>query len=371
MEYSGRTPQFGRYFQHNDLPRLFSTCNDGSPVGVPCNPPADIANNLPVPPYSVVTDASLLATLHNYPNLILWMSGHRHLNTVTPQPAPGSKGPEYGFWEVETASLRDFPQGFRTFDIMRNDNNTVSIFVTNVDPAAQGTSPAMKSRGYAMGAAKISQGSLTDTTSHVYNAELIKPLAAPYTMTVIVSGTGTVKFGPYYPATCTSGSPCAPVAYLPGTRVTLTATQPAGYAFAGWSTCGSAPTCTMEMNSDVTVTATFTKAPTLVVTPTYKNFGNVHRGQRAAADFTIRNTAAKGAADLIMGTIAVSQTDSGQFVLVTGMDGCSGKTIKTGKSCTFRVSFRPSLTNTRSGMVTIPSNDPASPITIPLTGVGK
>ena len=164
------------------IPMFFSTCNDGkSGIGVPCPAPTPIVNNDPVPPYSVVTDYTLLETLHNYSNLILWMSGHRHINTVTPQPAPTGKGPEFGFWEVETASLRDFPQTFRTFQITRNDNNTVSILITNVDPAVQTGSPAYKSRGAAIGAYRIATGEagLTDTTSHVYNAELVKPLAAP------------------------------------------------------------------------------------------------------------------------------------------------------------------------------------------------
>ena len=206
----------------------------------------------------------LLQTLHNYSNLILWISGHRHINTVTPQPAPAGKGPEFGFWEVETSSLRDFPQQFRTFEIVRNDNNTVSIFVTDVDPAVQGGSPAAKSRGYAIGANRISAGALynglTDTTSHVYNAELIKPLASPYTITVNVTGPGTVKMGPYQAATCTASSPCS-AAYLPGTQVTLAATAAPGAAFAGWSTCMGTSTCNITMTSDVTVTATFTGAP--------------------------------------------------------------------------------------------------------------
>ena len=135
------------------IPLFISTCNDGStPVGVPCQAPgAPIANNDPVPPYSVVTDAMLLQTLHNYSNVILWISGHRHINTVTPQPGPS---PEFGFWEVETSSLRDHPQQFRTFNIVRNAENTVSIFVTNVDPAVQGDSPAAKSRGYGIAAAQ-------------------------------------------------------------------------------------------------------------------------------------------------------------------------------------------------------------------------
>ena len=125
------------------------------------------------------TEATLLATLHNYPNLILWISGHRHVNVVTPQPAPAGKGPEHSFWEVETASLRDFPQQFRTFDIRRNSDNTISIIVTNVDPAVAAGSPAAKSRGYAIGAARIfgaTAAILADTTSHAYNAELVKQL---------------------------------------------------------------------------------------------------------------------------------------------------------------------------------------------------
>ncbi len=152
----------------------------------------------PLTPYNVVTDEMLLATLHNYPNLILWIAGHRHINTVTPQPAPAPKGPECGFWEVETSSLRDFPQEFRTFKIVRNSNNTISIFVTDVDPAVQDDpavqpgSPAAKSRGYAIGANRIAAGTpnaFTDTTSHVYNAELVKPLSTE--MQAIIANYGS------------------------------------------------------------------------------------------------------------------------------------------------------------------------------------
>jgi hypothetical protein len=115
--------------------------------------------------------------------LILWAAGHRHLNTVTPQPydsSISSQGPENSFWEVETASLRDFPQQMRTFDIRRNSDNTISIFVTNVDTAVSDGSPAAKSRDYAIGAARIFGASpevLANTSSQVYNAELVKQLS--------------------------------------------------------------------------------------------------------------------------------------------------------------------------------------------------
>jgi hypothetical protein len=131
---------------------------------------------------SVVTDAQLLTLLHGFPNLMLWISGHRHINVVTPQPYNSddpADQPEKNFWEVETASLRDFPQHLRTFDIRRNADNTVSIIATNVDPAVSPGSPAAKSRDYAVGASRIfnaTSKSIADDTSHACNVELVKQL---------------------------------------------------------------------------------------------------------------------------------------------------------------------------------------------------
>lgn len=148
---------------------------------------------------SAITDASLLAVLHNYPNLIMWMSGHRHVNTVTPQPfnvADPNDHPENSFWVVETASLRDFPQQFRTFEIRRNSDNNISIVITNVAPAVSEGSPAAKSRGYAVGTSRIfgSDDTATPptralTSSQSYNAELVKQLTP--TMQGIIATKGT------------------------------------------------------------------------------------------------------------------------------------------------------------------------------------
>jgi hypothetical protein len=131
-------------------------------------------------PTSLVDDLSLLAILHNYPNLMLWMAGHRHVNVVTAQPSSDPVNhPEESFWEVETASLRDFPQQLRTFDIRRNSDNTISIIVTDVDPAVRAGSPAATSRGYAIAAGRLfgTPPTITDATSHAYNAELVKQLS--------------------------------------------------------------------------------------------------------------------------------------------------------------------------------------------------
>ena len=165
------------------------------------------------------TLAELVDTLRAAPNLLLWIAGHRHVNTVKAIRAVDRSLPEHGFWQVETCSLRDFPQQFRTFEIFLNSDDSVSIVTLNVDPAVADGTPAAKSRKYAVAAQQIVHQDLhpnaqnvtsmygmdvqlvdpsraadgsTDETIHYYdlsserkpvpyhasyNAELLKPLA--------------------------------------------------------------------------------------------------------------------------------------------------------------------------------------------------
>lgn len=140
---------------------------------------------------NAVTLPNLIAELHSHPNLIMWLSGHRHLNTVKAFVSPDPvHAPEKGFWQVETPSLRDFPQQLRTFEIYLNSDYTLSIVTTNVDPAVKEGTPAATSRKYAIAATQI-VGTWGLTTKHnptndptvkpmptgSYNAELIKQLS--------------------------------------------------------------------------------------------------------------------------------------------------------------------------------------------------
>ena len=126
---------------------------------------------------SPASEQKLVAKLHTYPNLILWLAGHVHRNTVTAFPSPDPARPELGFWEVETASLRDFPQEFRTFEIIRNSDNTVSVFAMDVDPSVRDGSPAAISRSYAVATVQIFNSTIVPSPSGVYNAELVKELS--------------------------------------------------------------------------------------------------------------------------------------------------------------------------------------------------
>jgi hypothetical protein len=126
---------------------------------------------------AIATNRTLIATLHQYPNLILWLAGHMHYNQVTPFPSPDPNHPERGFWEVQTPSLRDFPQQFRTFEIVRNSDNTISIIITDVDPAVRAGSPAAMSRFYAVAAMQLYKTPAPYAPACVCNAELIKQLS--------------------------------------------------------------------------------------------------------------------------------------------------------------------------------------------------
>lgn len=120
---------------------------------------------------SEIKEQELISKLKTYPNLVMWIAGHRHLNTITPMPSPDLTHPERGFWVVETSSLREYPQEFRTFRLVRNNDNTVSVFVTNVDPIIDGSLAAV-GRTYAIAAMQI----FNAHHAQPENAELVKQL---------------------------------------------------------------------------------------------------------------------------------------------------------------------------------------------------
>ena len=138
---------------------------------------------------NAVTQADLISELQKHPNFMLWVAGHRHINTVKAFASTDPvNAPEKGFWQVETSSLRDFPQQFRTFQIYLNSDNTVSILTTDVDPAVKEGTPAAKSRSYAVATQQIINNDIYNVNPNKdpgikpmptgsYNAELIKQLS--------------------------------------------------------------------------------------------------------------------------------------------------------------------------------------------------
>jgi hypothetical protein len=59
--------------------------------------------------------AEVLALLHRFGNVVLWLNGHTHVNTIRPRPHPACPG--HGFWEVTTCSIADWPCQTRLVEI--------------------------------------------------------------------------------------------------------------------------------------------------------------------------------------------------------------------------------------------------------------
>ncbi|HOE40164.1 MAG TPA: TIGR03768 family metallophosphoesterase [Rhodoferax sp.] len=113
---------------------------------------------------NATTLTELVTTLQATPNLIMWMAGHRHFNTVKAFKSTNAALPEQGFWHVETSSLRDFPQQLRTFEIYLNSDYTISVVTINVDPAVAAGTPAATSRKYAVAVQQMVKNNLLQSS---------------------------------------------------------------------------------------------------------------------------------------------------------------------------------------------------------------
>ena len=76
----------------------------------------------------------LVAFLQRWPNIVGWINGHTHTNTVTPVPDPS--GRTNGFWEITTASHVDYPEQARIIELVDNGDGTISLLCTMLEHAA-------------------------------------------------------------------------------------------------------------------------------------------------------------------------------------------------------------------------------------------
>ncbi|HEY3631883.1 MAG TPA: TIGR03767 family metallophosphoesterase [Jatrophihabitantaceae bacterium] len=89
-----------------------------------------------------VLGPALRDLLLRFPNVILWVNGHTHRNTVIPYRRSGAV--PGGFWEINTAAHIDWPQQARVIEIVDNRNGTLSVFGTLIDhdaPRHYGSTP--------------------------------------------------------------------------------------------------------------------------------------------------------------------------------------------------------------------------------------
>ncbi len=81
------------------------------------------------------TGAELVELLLRFPNVVAWVNGHTHANTILAHPAT-STALGGGFWEINTPSCIDWGQQSRMIEIVDNRDGTLSLFTLAVDHAA-------------------------------------------------------------------------------------------------------------------------------------------------------------------------------------------------------------------------------------------
>jgi metallophosphoesterase (TIGR03767 family) len=77
-----------------------------------------------------VDRSRLMDTLLRFRNVVLWLNGHIHMNSVQARPDTRGQG---GFWEVTTASLVDWPCQGRVVELFDPGDGLVAIACTMVD----------------------------------------------------------------------------------------------------------------------------------------------------------------------------------------------------------------------------------------------
>lgn len=114
-----------------------------------------------------------IAMLLTYPNLIAWLNGHTHTNTIKAHRPQNTQGPG-GFWEVTTASCIDYPQQQQVVDICDNRDGTMSIFAITLDHAspAQWRTGDLSQTGIASLSRELASNDWTATPLALIGSEL-------------------------------------------------------------------------------------------------------------------------------------------------------------------------------------------------------
>jgi len=182
-------------------------------------------------------------------------------------------------------------------------------------------------------------------------------------VTTAGSGSGSVSSSPVgitCPGTCSNYFKIA-------SKVALTATAASGSTFAGWSgACTGTGTCTVTLNANLKVTATFNLPvgnPVVNLSATSLTFAGQLIGTTSASkSVTVTNT---GKGPLTLNWLGVS----GNF---GGTDNCpvAPSTLAPNASCTIHPNFTPTVSGSIPGEITISDNAPGAPHLINLTGTG-
>ena len=204
-------------------------------------------------------------------------------------------------------------------------------------------------------------GNLYGTTSHggKGGSGVAFALGTPgtHTLSVGVTGSGSVTSSPAgikCPSTCTAS-------FNTGTQVTLTASPANGSIFQGWGgACSGTGTCSVTMNSDQSVTATFTSATYALSVSVVGSPGGSVTSSPSAIDCgsTCSANFAAGSQVTLTATAANGWGLSGWSGACSGIGGCS---VTMNADTSISATFAPLFMSVEAPVVGLPTDIPGLP----------
>ena len=127
-----------------------------------------------------------MQVVHRFPNVVLWLSGHVHLNLV--QPHARREGDGAGFWEVTTSSLVSWPCQGRLVELFDAGGGRLAIGCTmldhdgEVDPGTAATSSEMAGLHRQLAANDPTGGLQSARAGSAADRNVILLLPAPFSL---------------------------------------------------------------------------------------------------------------------------------------------------------------------------------------------
>lgn len=188
------------------------------------------------------------------------------------------------------------------------------------------------------------------------NTLSVWPVRGPLTLKVLLDGDG--KGSIRGDELSCSGGRCLGV-YNNGDVITLTAESSADSVFGGWTGCASpiGNECSIFMDEDITVTASFLAAKSIWDKPSSLNVGKVGFNVPSENKYVVvKNT---NETNLQVKTVSLAGVNSGEYALD---ENCSGVTLPPGEACTILLSINAQDYGTRHAELVVTFNDPKVPV---------
>lgn len=188
------------------------------------------------------------------------------------------------------------------------------------------------------------------------NYVMVWPVRGPLSLKVLLAGEGTGIIGGDQ-VSCT-GSRCIGV-FNNGDTITIRAEASEESLFNGWTGCPSPSgnECTIFMNEDITITATFLATKSIWGKPGSVNFGKVGFNVSSENKYVVvKNT---NETNLQVKTVSLAGPNSGEYALD---ENCSGVTIPPGEACTILLSINAQDYGTRQAELVVTFNDEKVPV---------